>query len=490
MKVTLVYPDVAYMIRSTGYYYHGIGYLAAVLKQKGHAVSLLHVTQPVDKEEFCQRLAGHLLGDGQDVVGFSATTNRFPYVDTWSQWVKDSFSAFTICGGVHPTLNPESAIQAQGMDAICVGEGEFALADLCDRLQAGQDISSIPNIWVKKDGEIHRNPPRPLMQNLDTLPFPDRAIFDYPNLYHEAMGAASVMASRGCPYDCFYCCNRALSSIYKGQRYVRFRSVANIIGELQQIITSYPFIKKFAFDDDILPLNRDWFEQFALKYRQEIHLPFTCNMRPNLMTEDVAKLLKEAGCIQINLGIESGNPRIRNQVLNRHISDKQLINAAELCRKAGIRVYTYSMIGLPTEGMPEILDTIKLNALLSPEITQASIFYPYRGTRLFDVCEQNSLLTDKDVRDYFKDTMLAFKPLARQQILFSAMYFSPLVRAYAVLSKLPANTRPAITRVIDAILISKVTALLVFLPLVKLGSFIAGHEFLLKGARAIKHRFF
>ena len=490
MKITLVYPDMAYMTTSPGYYYHGIGYLAAVLKQRGHAVSLLHITKPINKEEFCQRLADQLLGDGQDMVAFSATTNRFPYVETWSKWIKENFSAFIICGGVHPTLNPDSAIQAQGIDAICVGEGENAIVDLCNRLQAQQDISSIPNIWVKRGGKTHANPPRPLIQNLDTLPFPDRAIFDYPSLYHEVMGEASVMASRGCPYDCYYCCNRALSQIYKGQRYVRFRSVANVISELKQILTCYPFVRKFAFDDDVLPLKQDWFEQFAFEYRKEIGLPFNCNVWPGLVTEKLAKLLKEAGCHQVQMGIESGDPWIRSHVINRHISDKQIITAFKLCSNLGIKVYTYNMVGLPYESMKEILATIKLNAIVRPNMTQVSIFYPYHGTKLFDVCQQNSLLTDKDVRDYFEDTMLAFNPLARKQILFSELYFPLLVRVYAWLFKLPKRTRLAITRVIDAILISKATALLVFLPLIKLGSFIAQHELLLKCARALRQRFF
>ena len=490
MKVTFVYPDVPYPAGSPGYYYHGIGYLAAVLKQGRHAVSLLHITKPINKEELCRQLADHLLGDGQDLVAFCATTNRFPYVETWSQWIKENFSVFTICGGVHATLDPNSAIQPQGIDAICTGEGEYAIVELCDRLQAQQDISSIPNIWMKKGEEILTNPPRPLIQNLDNLPFPDRAIFDYPNLYHEVMGEASVMASRGCPYDCYYCCNRAISSIYKGQRYVRFRSVANVISELRQILACYPFVRKFAFDDDILPLKQDWFEQFAFEYRKEIGLPFTCNVRPELVTENLAKLLKEAGCCQVHMGIESGNPWIRNHVLNRHISDNQIIAAFELCRNVGVKVYSYNMVGLPYEGMHEILDTVKLNAIVSPNIAQVSIFYPYYGTKLFNVCQQNSLLTDKDVRDYFTDTVLAFNPLARKQVLFSALYFPLLVRIYAWLFKLPKRIHLAIARVIDAILMSKATVFLAFLPLIKLVSFVTQHELLVKWARPLKQRFF
>lgn len=491
MKIAFVYPDMQYTQGSVGYYYNGIGYLATVLKQKcGVAVSLLHITRPINKEDYLRQLADHLANDSQeqDIVAFSATTNRFPYVETWSKWTKESFSAFTICGGVHPTLNPHSSIQAQGLDAICVGEGEYAFADLCERLKSQEDISSIPNIWVKGGGKTYINPPRPLIQDLDTLPFPDRTIFNYPNLYHEQDGEASVMASRGCPFDCYHCCNRALSLVYEGQRYTRFRSVNNVISELKEILACYPFIQKFSFDDDILPLKRDWFEQFAFEYRKEIRLPFTCNVRPDLITETIAKLLKEAGCSQIHTGIESGSPWIRNHILNRHISDKQIINACELCNELGIKVYTYNMVGLPTEKMPQILDTVKLNAIVHPNMVQVSMLYPYYGTKMYDICQQSGLLTDRDVGDYCQDTVLAFDPVKMKQVLFSAQYFILLVRAYARLFKTPERIRRALVRVVDTILISKVAALLVFPPLIKLISIVFEHELLFKYARRAKRR--
>ena len=431
-----------------------------------------------------------MTSDGANLVAFSATTNKFPYVTTFSQWTKEFSPVLTICGGVHPTLEPESAIQAEGLDAICVGEGENAIIDLCDCLQSNKDITSIPNIWSKKDGEIYRNSPRPLINNLDSLPFPDRDIFDYASLYHESNGAASVMASRGCPYDCAYCCNRAIRSIYEGQRYVRFRSVPNVINELKQILTRYPFIRKFAFDDDILPLNKAWFEEFTAEYRKEVRVPFTCNVRPNLMTEDLARQLKEAGCDQANIGIESGNLYIREEVLNRHLSDEQIISTAGLLKNEGIKVYTYNMVGLPQESIKEILDTIKMNARVSPDMAQVSMFYPYHGTKLFEICKESRLLTNKDVRDYFEDTSLNFTPLRRRQIQFAALYFPFLLRTYQAFIKKPQKVQPMMVRVLDAILSWKITAFFVFLPLIQIARFITKHQTLLNFARALRKRLF
>ncbi len=490
MKVIFVYPDIEFtQADAPGNYHYGIGHLASVLKQRGHQVSLLHITRPIEKNDYCKQLAGHLVS-GNNLVAFSATTNKFPYVDVWSKWTKENFSVFTICGGVHTTLNAESAIRASGLDAICLGEGEYALAELCDGLDNRDNVVAIPNLWIKKDKEIYRNAPRPLVQDLDTLPFPDREVFDYVNLYHEREHKAGVKASRGCPYDCHYCCNRALSEVHKGQRYVRFRSVDNVINELRQILDRYPFIRSFAFEDDILPLKKDWFENFATEYRNKIGLPFTCNIRPNLITERIAELLKEAGCYLVQMGIESGNSRIRYDILNRHISDEQIINAARVCRDKGMKIFIFNILGLPHESMPQILDTIKLNAAVGADSMQATIFFPYYRTKLFDVCKEEGYLTDKEVMDYYEDTCLAINGTLRRQVLFAARYFLVLVRTYESLFKLPKFMRQGAINLHDSFLTSRVAALVVFPVMIKMVSIIFKYEILFKFFRSVKRRIF
>jgi radical SAM superfamily enzyme YgiQ (UPF0313 family) len=486
MEVLLIYPDILFGGANwPGYYYHGIGFLAAALKKASHSVNLLHLTKPVRKEKYQEKT---LSFGNAEVIGFSVTSNMWPYAQKWIGWTREKFTnSFVICGGIHPTLNPEEVIETYGVDAICIGEGEEALVELCGKLEDGQDLTETPSIWIKNNGKIHKNPVRPLLKNLDNLPFPDREIFDYQKLYHERINEASVMASRGCPYRCSYCCNEALWKVYdKTPHYVRFRSVQNMIQELKQIISNYTFIKGFAFDDDILPLNVRWFKEFADEYKREIGLPFTCNIRPDLMNENIVGILKEAGCWRVHMGIESGNDKIRNEILNRNISKEQIIKAFSLCKENGIKLYSYNMVGLPGENIPEILDTIKLNAIILANVNQVSIFYPYKKTRLYDLCQTKGLISHREVTDYFEDTKLEFTPFKRNQIFFFLSYFRSLVNLYDLIFKLSPRLSNKCIKILDRLLSTRIGFKIIYLMMTKTYPAIRNNRMIIRVGRPIK----
>lgn len=457
-KVTLVYPDVLEGASWGGYYYSGVGALSAVLRRDGHEVSLLHIKRPVARSEFLSLLSDQLSPDLANVLGFSVTSNMLPFAAEWAKW-SAGLDAFTIFGGVHPTLAPEKTLILEGVDAVCVGEGDSALPELATALAAGRPPGGISNIWTKTGAGITRTPVRPLVGDLDTLPYPDRGIFDYPSLYHERQGQATMMVSRGCPYNCSYCCNHALKELYQGLgRYVRFRSVAGVIGELKQVLAAYPFVRGFVFDDDILPLNRRWFEEFAREYRDEIRLPFACNLRPDLAKEDTVHLLKEAGCNEVRFGVESGDDRIRNAVMNRKLSRQDILDAFAACKREGMRAYAFNMVGLPHESVHDMLDTVRLNAEIGADTSRVTIFYPYEQTKLYETSKELGLLTGRVVTDYAKDSILDIGRTKRTQVLFIRRYFGILVRGYRALSGLPAPGGRLATGIVDGILSSKLAA--------------------------------
>lgn len=357
--------------------------------------------------------------------------------------------------GKHVTLVPEESIQIPSIDMLCIGEGEEALLELCDHLQQGKDHTQISNVWIKINSRIFRNPPRPLNENLDNLPFPDRAIFDYPNLACSKNHIGLFMASRGCPYDCYYCCNRSLRETYRQKgKYVRFRSVDNLLKEMRQVINAYPFIKTVAFDDDIVPLYKEWFREFVAKYKKEINMPFYMNVRPNLVDEEVADLLKESGCQQIRFGVESGNEYISTKILNRKLSNAQISRAFRLCKKRKIRTLSYNMVGIPFEDMHCILDTIKLNASMGTNDFAVSIFYPYQKTRLYDICLENGMLTGKASSSYFQDCTISHDKLSREEIEFAQKYFVIYVRLYGINNLLWKFLSKPIERYLDNLFVN------------------------------------
>ncbi|MCK5285571.1 MAG: B12-binding domain-containing radical SAM protein [Alphaproteobacteria bacterium] len=461
MKITFIYPDVIGSANYGGIFNIGIGLLSSVLKKEGFETSLMHITQPVTQDKFTL----YLKGEKADLYAFSTTTSMFNFVKEWAGWIKDFDKKIPVLvGGVHAILSPDEVLAVAAVDYICIGEGEDAIKELCHVLAQGKDTLSIESIWSKSNGKINRTAVRPFISDLDEIPFADRTIFNYKNLMEGREQMFFVMASRGCPYNCPYCCNKSLrESISENQDWVRFRSVDNVIEEIRLVIKLYPQTKFIGFFDDILALKKDWFKEFTQKYKQQINLPFRCNMRANyLAKEEITSMMHEAGCRKVIIGLESGNEGIRNGILERNMSDDVLLKAARLCKKYKIELATFNMVGLPGEGAKEILDTIKLNARLNVDFTYTSIFYPLPKTSLHKLCEDEDLLTDRVITDFVEGSLLNFDKATLARIIFVRNFFRPLMNQYVIIYKLPGKISKFFENVLDSILSSKIVALTLF----------------------------
>ena len=451
MKVTFVYPDLLFHRPDwPGYFYEGIGSLAAVLKGEGHTVSLIHITRPIGKFELVERVKN----ENPDLICFSGCSPMFPFVRKFASWLVENRAGVpTICGGIHATIAPEETIGAEGIDMICRGEGEAALSELCQKLERNEDITNIGNLWIRKNGEIIRNPLRPVVDDLDELPFPDRSIFDYENLYAEREGRLSFLVSRGCPYNCTYCCNHLLRKTYGTEgKQIRFRSVDNVIAEMKRVIQRYPSLKMLNFDDDILFMRRKWAEEFTEKYSEQIGLPFICNARANVATRAVVDLLKKAGCCHVKFGLESGNEYICNEVLNRNLKIEQVKEAFALSKEAGLITESFNMVGIPFDTPGTILDTIKLNSEIGVDKMQVTICQPYQGTKLADICEEEGFLVRKDLQPDWFSPILQLNTISSSQVLMFRDYFKVLVRHYQIIRKFPGGTSKIAVRLSDRFL--------------------------------------
>lgn len=394
MKVTFVYPDFFQFpdggFMPEGRIYLGIASLSAVLKEAGHETSLVHVVEPPEREALVERVRA----ERPDLIGFSSTTHMFRHVSRWAGWLREDLGVPAACGGVHPTIAPEEVSGTPGIDFACIGEAEQTVVELCEALESGRDATGVHGLWARlPDGSVARNPVRPLLTDLDTLPFPDRSIFD-PSLFcDDQHPRGTVMASRGCPFDCTYCSNHAQKSVYPNPgEYVRFRSPENVVSEIERLVALDPRIEYVRFDDDILTTDRRWFAELSRLYRKRVKMPFICNSRVNFMNEEMAGALAEMGCEVVCMGIESGNAWMRENVLNRRMSDGQIVRAFAACRDAGMKTVSTNMFGLPLEETRMVLDTIKMNGRCRPDTIQVSTFIPYPSTELFALCEQEGLI--------------------------------------------------------------------------------------------------
>lgn len=404
-------------------YSYGLGYIAAALKSAGHDVGYFSLTDNHDVRALCDAVRR----DQPGIVAFSATSSQFPSLGEIVPKIKTISDSFVVCGGVHTTLKPECISEMPELDAVARGEGEWALPELADALEKGADIFNIRSFWFRNGAQIIKNETRSLIAKLDDLPFPDKTSLDYQQVIDKAGGVNRFIFSRGCPFDCSYCSNKALSDAYSGgNSYFRQRSPRKAIAEIERDAGAYNF-RCIAFDDDVMSLNKKWFYEFFDLYRKNFRYPFRCNLRVGTVDSDMMRLLKDAGAQGIGVGIEHGNEEFRRKVLKRNISNKQILETFSLCDKYGLTHNDFIMVGFPYENRRLFLDTARLCRKVSAK-GSISIFVPYPGTHLAAVCEANGWLPGKKKYVERDDAVISYPGFPKEEIQLCADTYELLMR--------------------------------------------------------------
>ena len=396
MKVLLIYPDIQTI--QFPHFQHGIASISAVLKQAGHKTALLYLHREIEDQVFLDQVRAQQ----PDLVAFSATTMQYPYARRYAAALKAGARLRLILGGIHATVAPEAVLEDQVFEVLVRAEGEYPLLDYLTALETGQDPSRIPNLWLRRpDGSIQKNPLRP-PADLQKLPLVDRELFDNDVLMRENNRQVAIMASRGCPYACTYCCNSVLTELAGGAKnLVRQRRVESVMAEIQELHRRFPELKSLIFMDEIFTLNRDWIQEFCSAYRRAFTTPFQIFLRVETVDRDLLARLREAGLYSIIVGVESGNERIRREVLNRRMSNEQIIRVFAWADELGIETWDFNMIGLPGETEANVRETMELNRRIKPHHIQVSIFYPFPGTPIHERCQAEGLLPREHTTSVF-----------------------------------------------------------------------------------------
>ncbi|MCM8832033.1 MAG: B12-binding domain-containing radical SAM protein [Candidatus Omnitrophica bacterium] len=447
MNITFIYPD--FMKGGEGRYYEGLASLAATLEKDQHNVRLFHLFKKYSKFEFIEIFKSKY--KDTNLAGFSVTTNAFYLIKDYVDELK-KIKIPIIFGGVHPTLRPQEVIELDGVNFVCRGEAESVLTKLCKNLEEDKDILDIEGLWIKYKDKIIKNQIAPLVENLDSLPFPKRDIFDYYASVDAKLKRLVFMASRGCPFNCSYCANLPLRELFKNkEKWVRFKSVSRIIKEIKEALIKYPNAKEIDFHDDIFGLNKIWLEDFCINYKKEISLPYICNSRFEfLLDKKILRLLKESGCVGVKVGVESGNDFIRKKILNRNQDRDLILKVAKLCEEVNLAIYTFNMIGIPYENLKSTLDTVKLNALIRPLQIQVSIFYPYPNTFLGELCKKEGIIKDENVDSYGEEkSILKLKDYPDKHLVYAFRNFKDFVRIYSLVFKFPKVLRIFFEKILD-----------------------------------------
>lgn len=423
----------------------GIGILSAMLKMTGHETKLVCLS--VDESE--NKLIHTAQAWSPDIVAFSSMSSMFERIKMLSALTKVSMpEAFQICGGIHTTLMPECLTDTD-LDAICIGEGEYAFVELLEKMGGQKDYIDTRGFWFKgPDNEVIKNSPALLVQDLDALPMPDYDIYYSQDISGKVEGRAEFLFCRGCPFDCTYCSNHAIKSLHGTQKYIRYPTVEKAIEEVKYVTKKYN-IKYVVFNDDIITLNRTWFYDFFNEYKRSISIPFYCNIRPKTCDADMFKMLKEANCDSVAIGVESGNTYIRRKILNRNISDDDILTSFQLAQDCGLKTLSFCMVGIPYETKEMIIETIVFLARLGENNNSwFSIFHPYPKTKLYDLCLEKGWI-DSELKDYSAErsvSVLKLPDVSSKNINAYHQLFQILIQIEHILSKKTSKSKRDIIR--------------------------------------------
>lgn len=317
------------------------------------------------------------------ILAFSAMSPEFPALDQLARRLKEDDPSFVLFGGPHATFF-QDIIEFNHIDAVAFGEGDISFPEFLDKFAEGEDFRHTPGMHFRQNGRIIRNPPAPLVSNLDELPFPDRGLMIKGNDLLRHNRSHIFMASRGCPNACTYCFNHRYNELFRDcGKIIRRRSVDNFLAEMAA--TKAEYNTEFAYiDDDIFTLcSMAWLQEFTEKYPVRVGIPFMCNVHVNFIDEDKVRLLKAAGCRYVCFGIECGSEDVAHHLLRRSIRNAKIIELSRLLRKYDLRYMTQNLMALPVEHpLATDLKTLDLNIRCRPHYAVAHLFYPLPGTEL------------------------------------------------------------------------------------------------------------
>ncbi|MBI5824614.1 MAG: B12-binding domain-containing radical SAM protein [Chloroflexi bacterium] len=353
-------------------YSHAIASLAASLID--HDVKVVTI-----RDSDINKNASDILADNPDVVLMSIMSNQYRIAENLCKALKESREIKVWVGGSHINAAPHSFYHSS-FDAACYGEGEGVLPEALYAYERGL-IYDQPS-WITKNKTTPLEPA--VVENLDALPLPRIDLFERSDI----LTYPSVMFSRGCPYGCTYCLSRRGG--IGGQ--VRWKSVEKAISETSSLV-EFAKPAEIYFDDDTFLKNPKWVKEYLGRYRDEIGLPFYCNSRPEAISKEICDILAKSGCAAIGIGVESGSEKIRKEILNRNLTDEQIIKSFGIAKAAGLQTWSFNMIGIPGENLEHLKSTIHLNEAAKVDFVRVSVYTPYPGTLLDGNVDINNIPT-------------------------------------------------------------------------------------------------
>ncbi len=400
MKVLLVYPRYGYHNAGGVQEPLGILYLAGALECAGHEATVWDLSFMDELPPVAEML------DGVGMVGISSSTALYGRTLEVLRAVKSARPELPVAlGGPHATALPKNAVE-DGFDVAVVGEAELSAPVLASALEQDFDLDEVPGIAYREGDEIRLTPPPVFIDDLDSLPHPDRSRIDYGKYFDAGLGQVGVVAMRGCPYRCTYC--KPMQDRLFGRK-IRYRSAADVADEVNTIARNIQ--DRVLFRDDAFTTHSpEWFAELGRHFRR-LKTPlwgWACQGRVDQITPERLDAMQKAGLRMIAFGVESGSNRILDYY-RKGITPEQTERAFAMCRERSIATHAFIMIGAPIETPEDINATLQLLERIKPNSVSPSITTPAPGTALYEDAVRDGIYNIKDWAD--ADYMANTRPL-------------------------------------------------------------------------------
>jgi len=394
MKITLVNPPYPPSVHSHPPFIPlGLAYLGAVAEQAGHKVTIIDCqAEKLTYEAFRARIAR----TPSEVIGVTATTLLYKSAMKLITIAKQTQpQAVTVLGGSHGTFWDENALKEySGLDIVVRREGEQTLIELLERLQTKSDLSSLLGITYRNKDGITRNADRPFIEDLDSLPFPAHHLIPLEKLKHNGKILIPLVSSRGCVFWCDFC-----STVRMFGRGYRMRSAKNVVDEMQFVHDKYG-VDQVTFYDDAFTVDRDRVLKICDElHARNLHMIWDCGTRVDMVDRELMETMRDAGCIAVWLGVESGSEAILG-AMNKSIKLDQTRRAYKTAHDVGLMTIANVVLGFPGETEQTARETIRFVKELDPDDVGFYVATPYPGTPMYEQVIKNGWLRVTDFDKY------------------------------------------------------------------------------------------
>ncbi|MFX0196263.1 MAG: B12-binding domain-containing radical SAM protein [Candidatus Hodarchaeota archaeon] len=412
MKVLIVNAPPLRTLGITGQIYPPLGilYLASYSREKRGDFEI----QAIDgyREDTCN-IVSKIIKYNPGVLGISFTTQAATGAYRLIDEVKERTTKIhVVVGGPHPTIIPEETFERSKADMVVVGEGEETFLEVLERVDTGGDLDSIMGTVVLENGKIRRNPPRPLIRDLDDIPFPGRDLLDikkYPGyMYKKFSHDTDIISARGCPFNCFYCSN----PIWKQQKpWYRLRSPKNVVDEIQHIVENYG-IREIFDQTDVFNGSKKWAKDVCDEIiERNLDIAWKAQMRVDNVDGELADKLKKAGFWMGLFGLESSNDRTLDGIKKKQ-NLEQMNRALSIMNEKDIKCFGLFMAfnvweedgRLCYESKEDSLRTLEYVKMLIKEkkihLFGWSMTTPYPGSELYDIAARHNLIEKEYVGNW------------------------------------------------------------------------------------------